>query len=292
MRSLLLAIVLLIIWIFLCGMFIVPRCCQPTEVVATVPPKIQPVLNNSIDVRDNSSLIASFSEGILFDNNDDKPIISLKDSSVITKLSAYLNNNPNKRLVIEGKNKNDEQNTSGLASLGMARALSIKDLLVKKGTSSDQIDIQPIVDNDMKLERGRYSDAISFGLGEVASNNDNLDIANLEAEKPKIYFAKNANSLIITPELRTYFEKVKKYCDKYSSSKVQLTGHTDASGDRNYNIELGRKRANFIKNYLIRQGVPSNNIVVSSKGPDELISNQNTPQADALNRRVEMSVSK
>lgn len=75
-----------------------------------------------------------------------------------------------------------------------------------------------------------------------------------------------------------------------SKSPIRLTGYTDLAGTQHYNLELSRRRAEVVRDYLVSQGVPLDAIGVAWKGKE----NPRVPTADgvreAQNRRVEIVI--
>lgn len=69
--------------------------------------------------------------------------------------------------------------------------------------------------------------------------------------------------------------------EKLHTGKIEIIGHTDTSGTEHYNFELSKKRANIVRDYLIRKGFNKNHIFISAKGEKEPISTDNSQ-----NRRV------
>jgi len=54
--------------------------------------------------------------------------------------------------------------------------------------------------------------------------------------------------------------------------EIALVGHTDAKGSDAYNMALGQRRANSVRDYMVAQGIPSNDIVsVESRGKRDLL---------------------
>jgi len=74
------------------------------------------------------------------------------------------------------------------------------------------------------------------------------------------------------------------------SARVTATGHADRSGPENYNMALSLRRANTVKDALVRNGVPVTAISVIGKGETQPL----VPTADGVrepqNRRVEIVV--
>ncbi|MCC6372755.1 MAG: OmpA family protein [Bacteroidia bacterium] len=72
--------------------------------------------------------------------------------------------------------------------------------------------------------------------------------------------------------------------------KIVLSGHTDNTGSEEKNMVLSEKRAKAVKNYLIKQGLPEENIVVEWFGQSNNIADNATKEGRQKNRRVEMKV--
>ncbi|NQZ31747.1 MAG: OmpA family protein [Oceanospirillaceae bacterium] len=71
---------------------------------------------------------------------------------------------------------------------------------------------------------------------------------------------------------------------------VLVAGHTDSVGGNAYNIKLSDKRAASVKDYLVSQGVPVDNISSQGFGEDNPIASNETDEGRAQNRRVEMQI--
>jgi OOP family OmpA-OmpF porin len=74
------------------------------------------------------------------------------------------------------------------------------------------------------------------------------------------------------------------------NARITATGHTDTSGPENYNMALSLRRANAVKDALVREGVPATAIAVIGRGEQGLL----VPTADGVrepqNRRVEIVI--
>ncbi len=55
------------------------------------------------------------------------------------------------------------------------------------------------------------------------------------------------------------------------SARVTATGHTDTSGPADYNMALSLRRANAVKDALVRNGVPATAIAVIGRGEQGLL---------------------
>lgn len=73
-----------------------------------------------------------------------------------------------------------------------------------------------------------------------------------------------------------------------SPRSIRLEGHADERGTREYNLALGERRANAVKEFLVLQGVDASYIEVISYGEERLADNGSAEDSHALNRRVEL----
>jgi OOP family OmpA-OmpF porin len=77
---------------------------------------------------------------------------------------------------------------------------------------------------------------------------------------------------------------------KHPRLKVELQGHTDSKGPDAYNLTLSQKRADAVRNYLLKDGVPSTQITAKGYGEGQPIADNSTEDGRAKNRRVVMFV--
>ncbi len=71
---------------------------------------------------------------------------------------------------------------------------------------------------------------------------------------------------------------------------VEIQGHTDSTGSDAYNMQLGEKRAQIVRNHLHERGIPLNLMSVISYGEGRPIADNSTREGRAANRRVEILV--
>jgi outer membrane protein OmpA-like peptidoglycan-associated protein len=72
---------------------------------------------------------------------------------------------------------------------------------------------------------------------------------------------------------------------------VEIGGHTDSYGTRDYNLFLSRKRAEAVKDFLTKKGIDARRIKAVGYGKSKpLASNDDEDEGRELNRRVEFKV--
>jgi outer membrane protein OmpA-like peptidoglycan-associated protein len=74
------------------------------------------------------------------------------------------------------------------------------------------------------------------------------------------------------------------------SARITATGHTDTSGPENYNMALSLRRANAVKDALVRNGVPATAIAVVGRGEQGLLVPTPDGVREPQNRRVEIVI--
>lgn len=74
--------------------------------------------------------------------------------------------------------------------------------------------------------------------------------------------------------------------------KVQIVGHTDATGGTEHNLKLSKLRALAVKSYLMGKGIAPTRMTTQGYGESKPIAENKTPAGRAQNRRVEFNVLK
>jgi peptidoglycan-associated lipoprotein len=75
------------------------------------------------------------------------------------------------------------------------------------------------------------------------------------------------------------------WLSKYPAVRVTIEGHADERGTREYNLALGARRANSVKEYLVSQGVSAGRIETISYGKERPICTESNEGCWAQNRR-------
>ncbi|MCZ8355339.1 MAG: OmpA family protein [Cyclobacteriaceae bacterium] len=94
----------------------------------------------------------------------------------------------------------------------------------------------------------------------------------------------------ISPESYPELDVLVDMLSTHRGMVIQLEGHTDYLGPAKQNMDLSEKRVNAVKNYLISKGVHKNRVKTKAFGGTKPLSMQDTPEAHAANRRVEVRV--
>jgi outer membrane protein OmpA-like peptidoglycan-associated protein len=103
-----------------------------------------------------------------------------------------------------------------------------------------------------------------------------------------ILFATNKNS--IQPDAEKQLKQVSSSLNKrFKNVDIAVYGNTDATGNADQNKALGEKRAEAVKEWLIKNGnIDSSKITIHSKGQSDPVASNATAKGRHMNRRVEI----
>ncbi|WP_445382143.1 OmpA family protein [Robiginitalea sp. IMCC43444] len=77
---------------------------------------------------------------------------------------------------------------------------------------------------------------------------------------------------------------------EYPKTVILVEGHTDSSGSDEYNMDLSRRRAQSVADYLIAQGLDADRFTVKWYGETQPKADNATAEGKAQNRRVELGI--
>lgn len=98
------------------------------------------------------------------------------------------------------------------------------------------------------------------------------------------------NSSVITSSSYDILSKVHSVADRCTNTVIRVEGHTDSDGSDNYNLQLSKRRAQSVVNYLIKLGIPRSRLDTKGFGEKKPVASNNKASGKALNRRIEFVV--
>lgn len=99
----------------------------------------------------------------------------------------------------------------------------------------------------------------------------------------RVYF--DFDKYNLKAEARSTLEAQAAWLKKYPSLAITVEGHCDERGTREYNLGLGERRANAVKDYLSALGIAPSRVKTISYGEERPVALGSTNAAWALNRR-------
>jgi len=100
----------------------------------------------------------------------------------------------------------------------------------------------------------------------------------------------NKNSITLTSRAQEVLDDVAAAILGYEDLVVEIAGHTDSSGEAVRNLRLSKDRAAAVRDYLVSQNVPGNRLSPIGYGETAPISDNNTANGRAANRRIEFNL--
>lgn len=127
------------------------------------------------------------------------------------------------------------------------------------------------------------------GTGQVTtvSLGGGMSEAEIQSLGRLVYF--DYDSFVIRPEFQTVIESHARVLKAQRTRKVVIGGHTDERGGREYNLALGQKRAEAVRQALSLQGVLDAQLEAVSFGEEKPADAAGSEAAMAKNRRAEIS---
>ncbi len=166
------------------------------------------------------------------------------------------------------------------------------------GAPAEEITWDGISDSGRLVDSGEDY-AIHFEAVDLAGNRAvgepegfSIDILVVQTERglkirvSNIEFAHNTAELT---GVKTYsiMSKIVKVLGKYEKYSIVIEGHTDSTGDEEYNLLLSKRRAASVGNYLIENGIDPDRLSYKGYGSKYPIDTNETEEGKERNRRVE-----
>jgi outer membrane protein OmpA-like peptidoglycan-associated protein len=107
-------------------------------------------------------------------------------------------------------------------------------------------------------------------------------------EKSGVYFATNKSN--INQASQETLNKLANIFAEYDNTNILVVGHTDSTGDADYNMNLSKERAMSVSNYLISKGVSSGRITTEWFGETQPTHDNSTAEGRSKNRRVNIAI--
>jgi len=147
--------------------------------------------------------------------------------------------------------------------------------------------------------QGLCDEPIAMQVAPVKSNDiiakDAKNVEKEQVESPKdlvIHFAFDKSEFSSNAGSDKYYDESNSYLEQNAKAIINITGYTDFIGTNEYNQKLGYRRAQRIQLYFESKGIRANKIIISSKGEENPIDNNNTKAGRANNRRAIITLKK
>ena len=125
--------------------------------------------------------------------------------------------------------------------------------------------------------------AVGQMQGDVYTGTDTVEYL-AKGVKDRVFFATNKSTLT-TASRDTLRKQAAWMRAKGKDLTFTIEGHADERGTREYNLALGERRANVVKDYLLTYGISGGRLSVISYGKERPVNSGSNPLAWSQNRR-------
>lgn len=170
-----------------------------------------------------------------------------------------------------GKDREPEQNDC--FGLQMTDTMVVHDTIIR-------------VDTVKQVETIYRTDTVVITRETVVAMQDSI----LQEILMSAHFQSRSYAPIFEEGAESLFDQLKQAMSENPDHIILITGHTDSTGPADKNMELGQQRADAFRDALVRKGIDRKRIITISRGEEEPIAPNNTPEGRAANRRVQLKM--
>ncbi|MCC7479745.1 OmpA family protein [bacterium] len=152
---------------------------------------------------------------------------------------------------------------------------------------------------DLTRNTSFLSDATEVLAGKVEPQTQEFEFDKPTKEEAKappvvtkrmtVYFSTGSSTL--DENAKQVLEQAAEYAQTFGSARIRVSGNTDSVGGRDMNVELSRKRAQAVVDFMVKKyGFPRDKFVVVGNGPDKPVASNDSEEGRSKNRRTDFEV--
>ena len=92
------------------------------------------------------------------------------------------------------------------------------------------------------------------------------------------------DSITLTEAARALLQKHLAFLKRWPTTKINIEGHADSRGTNEYNLALGERRADAVRDYLVSLGLAADRVTIVSKGEEQPFCKEETEACWQKNR--------
>ena len=175
-------------------------------------------------------------------------------------------------------------NTKGVRTVRNEITVGKVDLKIKpvapKYNLRSSAKVEPLPDSFPSLEEENTEQVVT-DLANAQKAIDALDLSSISFL---------LGSATLTENATTTLTQVVDALNQHPELRLHVEGHTDNTGDPNFNLALSTERAQSVVNYLVSQGIQDSRLVAEGFGDRQPIASNDTKEGRAQNRRIEFKL--
>ncbi|MDP4200862.1 MAG: OmpA family protein [Bacteroidota bacterium] len=126
--------------------------------------------------------------------------------------------------------------------------------------------------------------------GRILSNHPDIKLSETTNGRTRLLVFFDFNSSDLKSSSYPELNRAVKLMKAVPTMQVEIAGYTDSVGSPEYNRQLSEKRANSVRDYLVRNGITKARVKTHGYGEESPIADNSTDEGRAENRRVEFVV--
>lgn len=276
MSTLMRVLIMLVAWLIFAFVTlktcIEPTCCAPDRVTEETTPVAPPVAPVSAEYR----LATKFGDGTVTERE--------LWPDYRAKLITDYQSNPDQFLDIYGNYYAGETAPAGFENMGLYRADRIKQLLVPD-IPAENIRLFANRLDDTAPAADQLWEAGRFNWQAMEAKQPDTQVIQLSSDEIIIRFPFDSDQKEPAPAVDEYLTKLAQRLQQ-TNERVVITGHTDSVDTEEYNLGLGQRRADFVKQILVGHGADASRITTRSDGETNPTDTNNTAAGRHNNRRA------
>lgn len=238
---------LLTLWIVGCTWLYRINCCMN-------PATLSPLL-----IQDGLKSVAAADESIRFEAASVVPTVLPKVKAELEKAATYLVENPDKVLVITGKQRKDDND-----SLAMQRAEYMKAELVKWGAPADYLITEGTTSSLLIPIKDTVYGSMNFAIKTIPSRFLAFSAEGLDAKAlDNLAFNKNSADILqpISDEVKAVGASMAAYLKANPNQQLRIKGWSGKSEGEDLD-RIGNRRAENLRKWWISMGAPAGQVIV------------------------------
>ncbi len=138
------------------------------------------------------------------------------------------------------------------------------------------------------LAAGVYDVGVTNPSGESSTLRSGLTVRTFEASCRNVTILFDFDRSNVRPDAKSTLDS-NMSCYQQLTGTVRIEGHADERGTTDYNLALGQRRSDAVRQYLVSNGVSSSRVTTTSYGEERPADPASNESAWAKNRRAELT---
>lgn len=151
--------------------------------------------------------------------------------------------------------------------------------------------------NIYSIKYRNFNDSLDYTDMEVSNDKGLFEFTvQIKIEPPKVYVLEDVyfdfGKATLRNESYKALNNLVEVLNVKSTMFIEISGHTDNIGRAEDNLNLSQKRANAVKDYLIKKGINSERLAAKGYGDTQPVDDNGTEEGRQKNRRTEVRIIK